>query len=177
MRVVSLTLRDAATARESDKVLAVLCTITHPELSQPLLISSDPSKRLQNDPPLFGTVSRGKTFLFIGMKAVLPGSDAKTAQKAQFMFDNIGVDRGLVPGLEPARVSDLTLISPTPARVLTELVYSTTPDFVERRWPKLATVNTTIQGTDVVLDLARNNRAREPVPALTFNEFFFPGLF
>ncbi|MGO1078342.1 hypothetical protein [Inquilinus sp. CA228] len=177
MRIVSLTLRNAATARESDKILAVLCTITHPELPQPLLISSDPSVRLQEDPPLFGTVSRGKTFLHIPMKAVLPGSDAKTALKAQFMFDNIAVARDLVPGLEPARVSDLTLISPTPARILTELVYSTTPDFVERRWPKLVTVNATIQGTDVVLDLARNNRAREPVPALTFNELYFPGLY
>jgi hypothetical protein len=179
MRIVSLTLRQAGTARETDTVLAALVTITHPELPTPLRISSDPSKKLQQDPPVFGTVSRGNTFWHIPTQVGLPGADAQTASKSQLMFDNISVDRDTadIAGLEAARVSDLTLLSPSPATVLIELVYSTTPDVVERRWPKLQTVTHTIEGASVVIDLARNNRAREPIPALTFSEAYFPGLF
>jgi hypothetical protein len=178
-RIVSLTLRDAATVRETDAFMAALVTITHPELPQPIRISSDPSERLSIDPPLFGTVSRGNTFWHIPTKLVLPGADKQTAAKAQLMFDNIAIDRDTagIAELANARVSDLALKSPGLGIVLIELVYSTTPDFVERHWPRLQTVVTTVEGASVVVDLARNNKAREPVPALTFSPAYFPGLF
>lgn len=179
MRVLSLTLRAAATAQETDQTPAVLVTVTHPELPEPLRLSSDPSRRLSADPPLYGTTSRGQTFWHIPMSVILPDSQPQAAPRAQLQLDNIAVDRDLagIPGLARARVSDLLRLSPRMATVLLELVLSTTPDVVERRWPLLETVAATVEGPSVVLDFGRDNRAREPFPALTFSSFYFPGLF
>jgi len=179
MRVVSLTFREAATAQQGDKVPVTLVTITHPDMSEPLRISSDPTVELSTDPRLFGTRSRGQTFWHIPMALVLPDSQPQAAPKGQLVVSNIAVDRDFagVEGLQYARVSDLALMSPSMATVLLELTLSTSPDVIERRWPKLKSVTAEIDGATVALTFGRDNRTREPFPALTFNQHYFPGLY
>jgi len=174
VRTLSITLREAIFAQESDKVLVVLITFTHPSLVEPIRISTDPTQRLSEDPLIYGTVSRGNQFVFIPVSAVMPDDQDQAAPRARLVLDNISIE-GLQEDVH--RVSDLLQLVPTPAFVLIECVLSSTPDIVEVAWDDLQTTKATFNAEIVQIDLAMDNFATEPFPAGTFTPGAFPTLF
>ena len=174
MRTLSITLREAIFAQESDKVLAVLITFMHPDLTEPIRISTDPTQRLSDDPLIYGTVSRGEQFVFIPINAVMPDDQDQAAPRARLVLDNISVE-----GLQEDvfRVSDILQLVPTPAMVLIECVLTSTPDIVEVAWDELQATKATINVETVQIDLAMDNFSTEPFPMGTFTPGAFPTLF
>ena len=61
MRVLSLNFREAIFGPESGEVPIFLLTITHPDLDEPVYLTTDATERLGTDPLTYGTVSRGVT--------------------------------------------------------------------------------------------------------------------
>ena len=174
MRELSLTMREAIFAQEADQVLVVLLTFLHPDLVEPIRISTDPTQRLSDDPLIYGTVSRGLEFVFIPINAVLPDDQDEAAPRARLVLDNISV-AGLREGVQ--RVSDLLQLAPTPASVLIECVLASTPDLVEVAWDELLMSKASFNVEVVQIDLAMDSFASEPFPAGTFTPGAFPTLF
>ena len=76
MTTVSLNFREAAYAAETGRVLIALMTIDHADLAEPIRISTDPTQRLEDlttdEEVVYGTESRGETFLFCPVRIKLP---------------------------------------------------------------------------------------------------------
>ena len=66
---VSLNFRTQAWAQETGVVVICLLTITHDDLDEPILLSTDPTQRLYEygADQVFGTVSRGVDYVFFPM--------------------------------------------------------------------------------------------------------------
>lgn len=166
MRQVSLTFRGAMNAQETGEVPVFLMTITHPALSEPIRLSSNPTTRLSDTPLMYGHISRGSTYLFIPFGLILPGEKEGSPPVAQITLDNI--DR---------TITDLVRSVSTPPKVKLELVLASAPDAVEIELPLFDMVAATYDASSVTISLAINALASEPSPAGTFNPAEWPGLF
>jgi hypothetical protein len=165
-RSLSLTFRAAAYAEHTGEIVITLVTIEHDSLPGPLRFSSDPTHRISVDPLVYGTESRGESFVFLPMSLVLPDDNDDAAPALKLTLDN--VSRDTIPTIRS--VSD-------PATVTVEFVLASAPDVVEASWPEFDLVNAEYDALQVPLDLVVNALATEPYPAGTFSPASFPGLF
>lgn len=167
MRVLSLTLREALNAQETGEELIVLVTITHPDLEDgPIRLSSNPTTRFGTAPLLYGTVSRGDTYLFVPFSAVLPDEKDEAPPASQLMIDNI--DREMI------RLLRSTI---TPASVVIEVVRGSDVDEVEIAVPAFDLANASYGDASITLTLGIDAMVTEPYPSGTFSPSAFPGLF
>lgn len=146
----------------------LLITLSHPSLSQPILISSDPTSRISANVTdiVYGTVSRGNTFVFMPFTMSLPGDSEDSAPKTTISIDN--VSRELVPTIRA-----LT----SPPTVTMELVMASTPDFVEALLPGFDLTSISYDAMTISGTLSVELLVSEPFPAGTFTPSQFPGLF
>lgn len=166
MRTLSLNFRQALFAQESAEVPVFLLTITHDELAEPILLSTDPTTRISDDPLQYATVSRGETYLFAGIELTIPDDQDKAPPAAKLSIAN--VDRGLIP---------LARSVSSPPQVRIEAVLASDPDTVEITWPAFDMSNVVYNATALQFDLTIDALVTEPFPALTFTPAHFPGLF
>lgn len=166
MRAVSLTMRRSMYARETKEVALVLITVTHPLLSTPVRVSSDPTARLSEQPLRYGTVSRGSTYTFVPMSVMLPDDIEERAPTSQIQIEN--VSRDLVALLRSMR---------SPADVRMEVVLASTPDAVEYLCPKFQLKHTRGAAPMLTLELHIDSLVEEPFPSGSFSPSYFPGLF
>lgn len=171
---MSLTMREAIFAQQTDKTIIVLFTFDHPELEAPIRVCTNPTQRLSTDPLIYGTVSRGNEYVFVPMDAIYPDDVEGQAPRAKLSLDNVSVE-GLMEGV--FRVSDIIQLVPTPASVLIEVVLNTTPDIVEVSWDELQTVKATFTDLTVELELSMDSFATEPFPSGMFTPSSFATLF
>ena len=93
--VTSAQYREWQKSWDSDDPLILLITLTHPTLSEPVRVSSDPTQFLQLDPetqePVYGTVSGGEQFFAYPFAFTLPDQpeSADSTVKASFRVDNV----------------------------------------------------------------------------------------
>lgn len=165
-RDLSMDLRQAMYGQESSVVPIFLITITHDELPDPILMSTDPTERLTTDPVTYGTVSRGDDYLFTGAKFLMPSEGDDAPGTAKIVFSN--VDRASIALLRSVD---------SPADFLVELVTDLDPDDVETTWPRLRLSKASINGDSITLDLTIDPLATEPCPAHSFNPNYAPALF
>jgi hypothetical protein len=165
-RTVSVTMRDAMFAQESGQVIVTLLTITHPQLSAPFYISSDPTQVVSYTPLIYGTVSRGLTYTFIPFSVILPDDKDESPPAAKLVLDNTA--RELIPLLRSTG---------TPATIKLEQVLASAPNAVEISYPELDLVSMDYEAGQITLTLEINALLFEPFPAGTFNPADFPGLF
>lgn len=165
-RTLSLTLRTAVNAEHTGEVVVFLLTVEHTSLVDPLRFSSDPTERLDDDPLVYGTTSRGEEYTFLPMSVVMPEDSAEAPPAMRIVLDN--VSRELIPLLRSIS---------TPPQVTVELVLASAPDSVEVTWPEFDLVNITYDAQQISADLAITSFATEPYPAGTFSPAHFPGLF
>lgn len=166
MRVLSLNFRKALFAQESSEIPVFLLTITHPSLTTPIYLSTDATARLTLDPLTYGTVSRGKTFLYAGIDVTLPDEQDKTPPASKLTIDN--VTRELIP---------LARSVNTPPSVTIEAVLASALDVVEMAWPVLDMSNLTADASTLQFDLTMDALVTEPYPSGSFSPGAFPALF
>lgn len=166
MRILSLNFRKALFAQESGEVPIFLLRITHPQLATPILLSTDPTTRLTTDPLVYGTVSRGSTFLYAGIDLTLPDEVDKSPPASKLTVEN--VDLGLIP---------LARSVNSPPAILIEAVLASAPDTVEMTFPALNMSNLTYDAAALNFDLTMDSLVTEPFPAGNFSPAYFPGLF
>jgi Domain of unknown function (DUF1833) len=166
VRVLSLNFRKALFSQESGEVVIFLLTITHPSLATPILLSTDPTARITTDPLVYGTVSRGNTFLYAGIDVSLPDELDRTAPASKLIVSN--VTRDIIP---------LARSVQTPPSILFESVLLSAPDTVELSFPALNMTNLVCDASQLTFDLTMDALATEPFPAGSFDPASFPGLF
>jgi hypothetical protein len=166
MRVLSLNFREALFSQESGEVPIFLLTITHPEIDEPIYLTTDPTERLGTAPLIYGTVSRGITFLYAGVDVTIPDERDKSPPASKLTIAN--VSRDLIP---------LARSINSPASVLIEAVLASAPDDVEMSWPAFDMSNLVYDATTLQFDLTMDALVTEPYPAGSFSPAYFPGLF
>lgn len=165
-RLVSLNARAAAHAQATDQIPVMLAAIRHPELVEPVYLSSDPTERITTDPLVYGTRHQGRAYLFVQMGALWPDDQRGSAPKSTLAFENVTPDMAapLRAILSPASV-DLTI------------VMAETPDVIEARYLNLKATMGTWDASTISLDVSRETFANEPMPAGRISKARFPGLF
>lgn len=170
--VTSREYREWQKSWDSDDPLVLLITLTHPSLSEPVRISSDPTTFLQLDPetrePVYGTVSGGETFFAYPFAFTLPdqpeGSD--TTVKASFRVDNVSRQYTAI-------IRDM-LSSP---ELVLRFVFASDPDTVVEELPPLLVTDITYDVKAIQCELSAKDFRMEPFPAVQFYPSRFPGLF
>lgn len=165
MRVLSLNFREALFAQESGEVVVFLLTITHPELYDPIYLTTDPTERLSDAPLVYGTISRGVEYLYAGVDVTLPDDQDKSPPTSKLIIAN--VTRELIP---------LARSVSTPPSVKIEAVLASAPDDVEMTWPAMDMSNLTYDSASLQFDLTMDALVSEPYPSGTFSPAYFPGL-
>jgi hypothetical protein len=166
MRTLSLQFREAMHAQQTDVVPIVLLLIEHPDLDEPVRLSSDPTVRLQESPLLYGTVAQGETWTFLPFSLVWPEEKDEGAPVQKLQIDNI--DRELI------RLLRSTI---SPALVQAFIVLSSAPDVIEIEGAPFDLTMADYDARSISMTLNIDALAFEPFPAGGFTPAAFPGLF
>ena len=86
-RPVSLTFKQAVNAQETSEAFLILITIDHPDLSQPIRVTSD----------AVDTTSRSNLFVAFPFELTLPADSEDRPPRASLRIDN--VDRQIVQAI------------------------------------------------------------------------------
>lgn len=165
MRSVSDAFRQALYAQESDEVAVCLITVTHPELTDPIRLSTDPTTRLSTDPLLYGTKSRGDDYSFVPINVMIP-EEGEEAPAATLEIDN--TDLGLITAIRSVTQA---------ASVKIEIVLASDPDTVEIEYPAMTVSHVDYDAQTIRFSLAIDSLATEPFPGTAFIPSMFPSLF
>lgn len=170
MRIVSLNARLAADAIASQEVDVVLWHITHPDLDEPVRLSTDPTERLSLEPLRYGTRSTwltedGSPFLFVLADALVPDDKADAPATAKLFLSNLDNS-----------VASVLRSFTEPATVDMAVVLASSPDLVEVETLGLKLVTSEGSGDQVVLDLSREKLTAEPWPSGRMTRSRFPGI-
>lgn len=156
----------AINAQETGEVYVILLTITHDDLASDYHFSSDPTARLVEDPPAYGTTSNGQDFDFIPFQLRLPDDRQDGPPRAEIAFDN--TMRTLVSALRSTT---------SPASVQIDIVLASDPDTVEVSMPAFQFQSARYDRGAAVIDLVIDALQSEPFPAAIYSPAQFPGLF
>lgn len=172
MRRLSLNARSMQDATTTSEVYVVLLRFEHPELEQPILLSTDCTERVSSEPLIYGTRStwRGanpliEPYLWVIASALVPSDLEEAPASAQIALENL--DRNMV-GL----VNSFT----SPATVHMAVVLAETPDLIEQEWSDLLMVSSDKDAGEIVIALSREEIEQEFYPAGRMTRDLFPGL-
>lgn len=155
-------------SEESEVYPILLVTLSGSDLSSNILISSDPTQRLQETAEniVYGTISNSLNYYFLPFQLKLPDEDDEGSQAMSITIDNVG--RDLVPAIRS---------SSSQIAVSVDIVMSCSVDIVEASFPDFIISSVdydelTISG-NMIVDLFDN----EPFPAGSFTPSNFLALF
>lgn len=151
-------------AQESAEPVAFLLTITHPQLATPILLSSDATTRI-SDEPVYATISRSLTFLYAACGLQIPDEQDGAAPAAKLVIENV-----------TREVISLARSVSTPPQVKMEVVLVSAPDTVEITWPAFDMTGLQYDGSTLQFDLTIDALTTEPYPSGTFGPADFPAL-
>lgn len=171
-RVVSLNARLAQDAQASDEIEVILFEISHTELSQPILVSTDNADRISDEPLVYGTRSRWRSsngqprdFLWLIASTVLPSDLDDAPAAATIIFENL--DR---------QMAELVRSFTAPATIHFAVVLASSPDVVEFEFSDLLLTSAEITAGEISLSISREEIEQEMVPAGRMTTRTFPGL-
>ena len=165
-RTISLNFREALFSQESDEVPIFLITITHPSLTTPILLSTDATERLSDEPLIYKTTSRGNDYIYAGVMIAIPNEEDRSPPSSKLVIQNL--DRSLIP---------LSRSISSPASAMIEVVLGSDPDTVEISLVAMDMVNLIYNADNLTFDLVIDSLVTEPYPAGTYSAAYFPGLF
>ncbi|UFS77226.1 DUF1833 domain-containing protein [Tardiphaga sp. 37S4] len=166
MRVLSLNMREALFGQESGEVPIFLLTITHPDLDEPIRLTTDPTERKSDTPLIYRTMSRGEEFIFAGIDVTIPDEQDKSPPASKLTIEN--VTRDMIP---------LARSVNSPPSVKIEAVLASALDDVEMNWPALDMSNLNYDAAALQFDLTMDALVTEPYPAGSFSPAYFSGLY
>ena len=148
-----------------------LITLTHPDWTEDVRLSTDATQWLYNDEdteePIYGTKSRGNTFLYIPMQATMPTSEEESPPSGRVTFSNVA--RIVTPYL--------MLVGSEYPRVTIEVVTSDTPDIVEKVFPELDLASANWDVSTAEVQFGMDTAANVSIPWLRFIPAYFPNIF
>lgn len=153
-------------AQESGEAVFALLTFDHPDLAEPIRITTNPMVRLTSEPLIYGLVSRGEEYLFVPVSIVLPQESAKATPRVKIEIDN--VDQSMVAVIRSIQGE---------ATVVVEVVSSLDVDAPIRTYAPMAVRAATITATTISIEVVGDPMTTEPFPGVTFTSDRFPGLF
>lgn len=172
MRRVSITARGAHDAAQTDQVEVALIRITHPDLSAPIYISTDPTEQLSLEPLVYGTRSTWTSgdgeaieWLYAATQAILPDDQEDAPAKATLALQVVTEDMAA-----PLRQTT------TRATVDMAVVMASQPDVVEVEYRGLSLTMAEGDATEIRLTLSRDPITSEPYPGSRMTRAVFPGL-
>ncbi|MBU6475064.1 MAG: DUF1833 family protein [Alphaproteobacteria bacterium] len=143
-------------ASETSDAFLVLLTLSHPDLPQPITVTSD----------AVPTVSNGTTFVPFPFDLALPNDLDAKSYRARLVIDNI--DRQIVQAVRSVSTAPDMLI---------QIVRAAAPDTVEAQFIDFKLTNVVYDAYRIEGDLTVEDFTAEPYPAATFSPGLFPGLF
>ena len=172
--------------QESENTDVVLITITHPSWSEAVRLTTyeggkyeydktnekwvDTGKPLKVDKetatPLFGFVSRKKTYWYCPIQATLPNSTDEQTPEGRFVLSN--VTRELSKYLK--------MVDREYPKISIEVVNSGAPDTVDMSFPDLDLETAQWNADTVEVTIKCDIAANEPSPWLRFSLAYFPNL-
>jgi hypothetical protein len=166
--VTSIDFTRHAFASETGVVTIFLMTITHEGLDQPIMVSTDPTQRLEetSSDVIYGTVSRGNQFIYLPVVLELPSDTEEGPKIMRITIDNVSQQIG-------STVRQMV----GPFRMSCEFVLSDDTDTVMATWPDYVLTNVRTNEMTVSAEVVVDMMFSEPFPAGTFNPAEFPGLF
>lgn len=163
---------DAAVAKffrlDIDEAILVLLTITHPSIEPIRVVNNAPAEDGAND-----IVSRGETFIAFPFTLELPG-DTEEEPTARIRIANVpyeddaGNDR---------RVSDSLRALTSPPEMAMEIIRSSDPDTVLRRFARFELRTATADAIEVSGELGQAAYGSEPYPNIRVVPSLIPSLF
>lgn len=162
-RDVTDTLKEEVFAQNTEEVFVTLLTLSHPDLSQPIRVCSDPAVDLVSGSR--GTASRGEDFVFLPFELIPPGQSGDSLPTGRLRVDN--VSREIVQAVR--------LIS-SPADILIEVVMASAPDVVEAVIAGFQLRNIKADALTVEGELSTIRFDMEPFPRGSFTPSQFPGM-
>ncbi len=174
MRKISLNARLAHDAVGSDETEVTLMQIIHPDTSQIVRISTDPTERLSLEPLRYCTRSNWlganpkddeQAFLFVLVSVLIPDDQDTAPPAARFVIE--GVDNELAQLL---RSIDKRAV------VSMATVLADTPSVIEQEWLNFELVMAEGQGEAITLTVSRAPLTEEPWPSARMTRERFPGL-
>lgn len=143
-----------------DEAVLVLLTITHPSIEPIRVVNNAPAEDGSND-----IVSRGETFIAFPFTPELPADD-EDQPTARLRIAN--VDR---------RISESLMALTSPPELAFEIIRSSTPDTVLRRFARFELRNVTWDALEVSGELMQASFAAEPWPNIRVVPSLFPAMF
>lgn len=177
-RDLSLNFREAINAEASGAVPIFLVTITHPQLVDPIRVSTDPTERVSDAPLIYKTVSRGQDFIFVPMSVVLPEEREGSPPRSQLQVSNVTpAIVALVRSVTTPPKAKLEMVLASPIIEEGEVVGYDGLDDVEIESPLMDVISVDNQAGQLSLDLVLNSLATELAPTDSFDPSRFASLF
>ena len=171
MRETSLNARHHFDDPYSSNTAIFLVKISHPDLSAPIRISTDPSERLSLDPVTYGTKSTWLTddespFLFVLASALWPDDVEGTPPTASVVIRSVGHD-----------VIKILRSTTNRATVDFGVVLVETPNDIEAQFLGLELVSVEGDATEIILQFTGDNFYLEPWPHKIMSKEVCGGLY
>lgn len=164
-RNLSLTTRQAIYGSQTKQAFIVLLTISHPNWTDDVRISSDPTQLLPVA-SVRGTLSNGDEYLFGNFNITLPSQDGTQVTRATISVDN--VSREIVRQLRQAD---------SKVNVSLQVVLSSNPDLVEVTVSDFKLERVNYDAFVVSGDISIEYFDLEPFPYQRFTPSKFPAMF
>lgn len=156
-RTLSIAAAAAVHAQETGEAFLVLLTLSHPDLAQPIRVTSDGKD----------TPSRGSTYLQYPFEVTLPDEGDEAPPSVSLRIDN--VDRQIVAAVRGITGDAIT--------VRLEVVLASTPDVVEAGPYDFALREVSYDAQTIEGTLHYEDIIAEPYPGDSFTPSRFPGQF
>lgn len=170
MRRVSLNARLAQDAESTDEVYVVLVHITHPDIDEPVLLSTDNTERLSDEPLMYGTRSSWmdatEPYLFVLASTLVPSDLDDAPSAATLILENVDND-----------IAKLLRSFTTPATMAVAVVLASSPSLIESEWTGLLMKSADSDASEVRLEISRADIEEERSPGHRMTKDFFAGLF
>lgn len=169
---MSLNARLAQDAEASADIYVVLIEIRHPQLAEPIRLSTDNTERLSDDPLYYGTRStwRGadpasQPYLWVVASALVPSDIEDAPAAATVILENLGSDTvALLRSFTDLATVDMAV------------VLAATPSLIEAEFTDLRLMSHDISAGEIALRISREEIELEPFPALRMTRDRFPGV-
>lgn len=169
MTTVSLDAQRAIYAQETGDYPIILLTITHRDLKEEILLSTDPTTRLSytnDETVVYGTVHNSKEYIYCPMEISWISEDEEAAPQTQLSVSN--VDRIMVETIRSLK------FSPSVSMIM---VLASNTDSVEMSISGLKFSEVDINEMTISGTLTLETMVNEPFPYRTFTPSTASGLF
>jgi len=164
---ITLNFRAQLQLQESDECAIALMQLRHPDTTEIVRLSGDPTTILVPDPEIvWGTVSRGMTFYYHPLSLRLPNDMADRPPRMALVVENVTGDIvAFCASMIQRGTIDL------------DIVTASAPNTVQIPFPLLDLRGFTRNSDVVTFDIGLDAAEDEPIPAGLFTPAGFPGAF